>query len=99
MLRSCSRALLSAGVLATLVATLAAPVQAASPDGGCGNGLTRITIPDLLSWRPLFPPAYAAAVDANGNAALCYLALPSNMSPNSPEFGHLIVVDDRGPAR
>ena len=99
MRRSISRAVLVGSTLTALVLGLAAPASAAAPGGGCGAGLTRIAIPDLLEWRPLFPPAYAAAVDVNGNDALCYLQLPSTMSTSSPEFGHLIVVDDRGPAR
>jgi hypothetical protein len=84
---------------ASLAPAFAAPIAATSPDGGCGKGLTWITIPDLLAWRPLFPPPYAAAIDSNANAALCYLSLPAEMSSSSPEFGHLIVVDDRGPSR
>ena len=99
MRQSTSRVGLAGTVLMMLTLAVAAPAGAASPDGGCGAGLTRIAIPDLLAWRPLFPPAYAAAVDQNGNEALCYQPLPVTMSPSSPEFGHLIVVDDPGPAR
>jgi hypothetical protein len=99
MSRFVSRAIRIASLSAVLVMAAATPTAATSPGGGCGTGLTRISIPDLLAWRPMFPPAYAAAVDQNQNAALCYQPLPGNMSPSSPEFGHLIVVDDRGPAR
>jgi hypothetical protein len=99
MRRSLSRASLVGSSVMALALAFAGPASAGSPNGGCGDGLTRITIPDLLAWRPLFPPAYAAAVDQNRNDALCYLTLPSTISPSSPEFGKLIVVDDRGPAR
>ena len=99
MRHSTSRVGLAGTALMTLTVAVAGPAAAASPNGGCGAGLTRISIPDLLAWRPLFPPAYAAAVDQNGNEALCYQPLPLAMSPSSPEFGKLIVVDDRGPAR
>ena len=82
---------------ALLIVALAAPVSAASPDGGCGRKFTWITIPDLLAMRPNLPPALAAGIDGNGNGALCYFPLPSTISPNSPEFDHLNLVDDRSP--
>jgi hypothetical protein len=85
-------------VLALLLVALAAPVFGASPGGGCGRKFTWITIPDLLASRPNLPPALAASIDGNGNGALCYFPLPLTISPNSPEFGHLNLVDDRGPA-
>jgi hypothetical protein len=84
---------------ATLVVARPPTVAAASPNGGCGEGFTWITIEDLLIWRPQFPPALAAFRDQNHNGALCYRILPSTISPNSPEFGHLVPIDDRAPAR
>ena len=93
-----ARRLVAGALAAVLAVALAAPVSGASPDGGCGRQFTWITIPDLLALRPNLPPALAASIDANGNGALCYLPLPLSISPNSPEFGHLNLVDDRGPA-
>jgi hypothetical protein len=99
MRRLLSRTVVASSLSALLVMALGAPALAASPNGGCGEGFTWITIPDLLELRPQLPPAIADSVDLNGNGALCYMATPSNMSPNSPNFGHLNLVDDRGPAR
>jgi len=98
ILRRRVRRLVASSVSALLIVALAAPVSGASPDGGCGRKFTWITIPDLFALRPNLPPALAATIDGNGNEALCYFALPLTISPNSPEFGHLNLVDDRGPA-
>jgi hypothetical protein len=92
------RRLVASSLSALLFVALATPAAGASPDGGCGQKFTWITIPDLLAMRPNLPPALAASYDRNGNGALCYLPLPSTISPNSPEFDHLNFVDDRGPA-
>jgi hypothetical protein len=91
------RTLVASFLSALLIVALSAPVSGASPDGGCGRKFAWITIPDLLALRPNLPPALAASMDANGNGALCYFPLPLTISPNSPEFGHLNLVDDRGP--
>lgn len=75
-----------------------APGLAASPNGGCGNAFTWATIEEIRELRPNMPPGVAESVDLNGNGALCYqeLAIPNYPSPN---YGHLNLVDDRGPAR
>jgi hypothetical protein len=98
MRRLMSRKLVGIFVSALLLVALAVPVSGASPDGGCGQKFTWITIADLLVLRPNLPPALAAGYDRNGNGALCYFPLPSTISPNSPEFDHLTFVDDRSPA-
>ena len=98
MRRLKSRGVVASSLAALLVVALAAPVSGESPDGGCGRKFTWITITDLLALRPNLPPALAAGIDGNGNGALCYFPLPLTISPNSPEFGHLNLVDDRGPA-
>jgi hypothetical protein len=75
-----------------------APGLAASPNGGCGNAFTWATVEEIRELRPNMPPGVAESVDLNGNGALCYqqLAIPNYPSPN---YGHLNLVDDRGPAR
>jgi hypothetical protein len=71
---------------------------AASPNGGCGQGFTWATIEEIRELRPNMPAGLAESVDANGNGALCYrdLGVPNYPSPN---YGHLNLVDDRGPER
>ena len=96
--RHAVRRLVASTISALLIVALAAPVSGASPDGGCGRKFTWITIPELLALRPNLPPALAAGIDGNGNGALCYFPLPLTISANSPEFGHLNLVDDRSPA-
>ena len=96
--RLTARRLVASTIAALLLVALATPVSGGSPDGGCGRKFTWISIPDLLALRPNLPPALAGDIDGNGNGALCYFPLPMTISPNSPEFGHLNLVDDRGPA-
>jgi hypothetical protein len=97
MRRLTPRSLVASSISALLIVAFAAPVSGASPDGGCGRKFVWIMIPDLLALRPNLPPALAGSIDGNGNGALCYFPLPLTISPNSPEFGHLNLVDDRGP--
>jgi hypothetical protein len=85
---------------AAALAALATPaaVPAASPNGGCGNAFTWATIDEIHALRPAMPPGVAESVDQNGNGALCY---QEHLTPNypSPNYGHLNLVDDRGPSR
>ena len=69
---------------------------ARSPDAGCGSGFERKSVQTLLDEG--VPLRYLLQQDANGNGFLCSRPLPDTMSPLSPEFGHLEIVDDRGPA-
>jgi hypothetical protein len=78
--------------------TPAAPVFAASPNGGCGNAFTWATIDEIRALRPAMPPGVAESIDQNGNGALCYQELTIPNYP-SPKYGHLNLVDDRGPDR
>ena len=92
------RTMVVGSVTAVLAAVAGAPVLAASPNGGCGNAFTWATIDQIRELRPAMPPGVAEAVDVNGNGALCYqeLTIPNYPSPN---YGHLNLVDDRGPDR
>jgi hypothetical protein len=85
-------------VAALLLAALGAPALAVPAGGECGKGLARATITDLRAERPGIPLSLLQSTDKNGNGAVCYRALPSSVSPNSPESGHLIFADDRVPA-
>jgi hypothetical protein len=85
------------GSLST-VAFVAPGASLASPNGGCGAAFTWATIEQIRELRPNMPPGVAESVDLNGNGALCYqeLIIPNYPSPN---YGHLNLVDDRGPSR
>ena len=85
-------------VSAAFIVVAGAPGLAASPNGGCGNAFTWATIEEIRELRPAMPPGVAESVDLNGNGALCYqeLIIPNYPSPN---YGHLNLVDDRGPER
>jgi len=92
------RTALVGSTCAAFLVIAAAPSVAASPNGGCGNAFTWATIEQIRELRPAMPPGVAESADLNGNGALCYeeLAIPNYPSPN---YGHLNLVDDRGPER
>ncbi|MBA2293653.1 MAG: hypothetical protein H0W16_00825 [Actinobacteria bacterium] len=98
MYRFLRRAAVVGSVSALAFVAPGAASLAASPNGGCGAAFTWATIGEIRDLRPNMPPGVAESVDQNGNGALCYQEL---MIPNypSPNYGHLNLVDDRGPSR
>jgi hypothetical protein len=86
------------GALALAALVVPSPGFADSPNGGCGNAFTWATIAEIRALRPAMPPGIAESIDLNGNGALCYQD-PGTPNYPSPNYGHLNLVDDRGPAR
>ena len=98
MSRVLRRTAVLGSVSAALVLVAPVPSFAASPNGGCGSAFTWATIEQVRELRPAMPPGVAESVDVNGNGAVCYQELSIPNYP-SPKYGHLNLVDDRGPER
>jgi hypothetical protein len=87
-----------AAMMAAMMVASSMPAFAKPAGGDCGKGFRWITTEQLFQERPLIPPPLVQSTDRNGNGAVCIRPLPSTISPNSPESGHLILVDDQVPA-